>query len=273
MAFSMGYSCGGTMALRRAGMQFASYPLDWTGAPGIVQGAKMIAGDFAGWLEKDDLQLVGVRGGSFQNNIYQSRRTRFAFPHDFPRFFRLDEQFPKVVEKYARRIRRFTAELTAAKTVLAVYVGRPIDDRLPNSDLVEAKRILEAKFPLVRFEVVFFYEEVGKKDYAEESVADGITAVACDYRQLDHGEVSHAILPEVLARYLVGRFEVEDRRSDEEKARYSREKEDSRRKKFAAGGTRLDRRLNELKYRLYRWLERDLQEKGLVPRDFPLWFD
>ena len=87
MAFSMGFSCGGTMALRRAGLQYASYPLDWIGSPGIVASAKMIASDFAGWFEKDDLQLVAVRGGSFQNNVYQNRKTRFGFPHDFPLWF------------------------------------------------------------------------------------------------------------------------------------------------------------------------------------------
>ena len=57
MAFSMGFSCGGTVALRRAGLQFASYPLDWIGSPGIVASAKMIAADFVGWFEKATLKL------------------------------------------------------------------------------------------------------------------------------------------------------------------------------------------------------------------------
>ena len=266
MAFSMGFSCGGTMALRRAGLQFASYPLDWIGSPGIVASAKMIAAGFGGWFEKDDLQLVAVRGGSFQNNVYQNRKTRFGFPHDFPRFFRFEEKYPETAEKYARRIKRFMGDLGAAKTALAVYIERPINPRAADADLAEAKRILEAKFPAVKFELVYFFLDEGRKDFAETPVADGITAVACDYVQYDHGEKSHAIDADVQAAYFRGRFEVPDRRSEEEKSAYARGKRSARKQKF--GG-----KLNALKYRLYRWLERDLEEKGLVPRDFPLWFD
>ena len=266
MAFSMGFSCGGTMALRRAGLQFASYPLDWIGSPGIVASARMIAADFAGWFEKDDLQLVAVRGGSFQNNVYQNRKTRFGFPHDFPRFFRFEEQYPATAEKYRRRVERFMRELGGAKTALVVYIERPIDPRAADADLVEAKRILEAKFPAVKFELVYFFLDEGRKDFVETAVADGITAVACNYVQYDHGEKSHAIDADVQAAYFRRRFEVPDRRSEEEKAAYAREHKAARKRKF--GG-----KLNALKYRLYRRLEAELQEKGLVPRDFPLWFD
>lgn len=254
------------MALRKAKLQFASYPLDWIGAPGVVASAKMIAADFAGWFEKEDLELVAVRGGSFQNNVYRNRKTRFGFPHDFPRFFRFEEQYPETAEKYRRRVERFMRELGAAKTALVVYVERPINPRATDADLAEAKRILEAKFPAVKFELVYFFLDEGRKDLAETTVADGITAVACDYVQYDHGEKSHAIDWDVQFRYLKDRFEVEDRRSEAAKAAYASGRKADRRKKF--GG-----KLNEIKYRIYRRLEKELQEKGLVPRDFPLWFD
>ena len=254
------------MALRRVGLQFASYPLDWIGSPGIVASAKMIAADFAGWFDKDDLQLVAVRGGSFQNNVYQNRKTRFGFPHDFPRFFRFEEKYPETAEKYTRRIRRFRTDLGAAKSALVVYIERPINPRTTDADLIEAKHILEAKFPETRFELVYFFLDEGRKGFSETTVAGGITAVACDYVQYDHGEKSHAIDWEVQSRYLKGRFEVEDRRSEAEKMAYAQGKKADRRKKF--GG-----KLTEIKYRIYRKLERELQEKGLVPRDFPLWFN
>ena len=226
----------------------------------------MIASDFDGWFGKDDLQLVAVRGGSFQNNVYQNRKTRFGFPHDFPRFFRFEEKYPETAEKYARRIRRFMSDLGAAKTALVVYIERPINPRATDADLAEAKRILEARFPAVKFDLVYFFLTEESRDFAETSVADGITAVACDYVQYDHGEKSHAIDADVPAAYVRGRFEVPDRRSEEEKAEYARKRKSARKQKF--GG-----KLNALKYRLYRRLEKELQEKGLVPRDFPLWFD
>ena len=268
MAFSMGFSCGGTMALRRAGLQFVSYPLDWIGSPGIVASAKMISSDFAHWFEKEDLQLVAVRGGSFQNNVYWNRRTHFGFPHDFPRFFRFEEKFDETAAKYTRRVRRFLADLGAARTVLVVYIERPINPTVPDADLAETKRLLEAKFPQVKFDLIYFHlpTDNAVEPYAERMVADGITAVACDYKRLDHGEVSHAICADVPSKYIAERFAVPDHRTAEEKAAYAKGKQERRRRQF--GG-----RLNELKYRLYRKLEEELQEKGIVPRDFPLWFD
>ena len=159
-------------------------------------------------------------------------------------------------------------ENDAAQTALVVYIERPINPTAADADLVEAKRILETRFPRVRFDLVYFHlpADGAAGPYAERTVADGITAVACDYKRLDHGEVSHAIRANVPSQYIAERFAVPDRRTDEEKAAYAKGKKEDRRRKF--GG-----RLNELKYRLYRKLEEELQEKGIVPRDFPLWFD
>jgi len=266
IAFSMGFSCGGTMALRRAGLQYASYPLDWVGSPGIVQSARMIASDFEGWFEKDDLRLVDVRTGSLQNNVYQNVRTRFGFPHDFSRFFRFDDLYAEERAKYDRRIARFKTDLSSAKTALAVYADRPIFGRAPDDNLREALCVLREKYPGVAFDLLYFFQKDGCGDFAETQVDNCIAVVACDYKQMMFGEVSHAIRPEVISKYLVGRFEVQDRRTETEKAAYARMCKEKRRKKF---GSRLD----ELKYRLYRRLEKELQEKGRIPHDFPLWFD
>ena len=151
---------------------------------------------------------------------------------------------------------------------MVVYIERPIKGTAAEADLVGATRILETRVPRVRLDLVYFHlpADGAAGPYAERTVADGITAVACDYKRLDHGEVSHAIRANVPSQYIAERFAVPDRRTDEEKAAYAKGKKEDRRRKF--GG-----RLNEIKYRLYRKLEEELQEKGIVPRDFPLWFD
>lgn len=265
IAFSMGFSCGGSLALRKAGLQFASYPLDWIGAPGVVRSAKMVAAGFPNWFEKGDLHLVDVRGGSFQNYVYLNRRTRFGFPHDFSRFQTFKESYPAVAEKYARRIARFLPALEAAKSALVVYVERPIDRRVKDAELVEARGILSERYPETSFDLVYFHRVAGSDVFYEESVADGITAVACEYAQMDHGEISHAIEWGVQARYLGERFRLAKVPDAAAEAAYEASRKAARRLRF--GG-----KVDEWKYRVYRKLERDLQEKGLVPRDRPLWF-
>ena len=265
IAFSLGFSCGGSLALRDANLQFASYPFDWTGTPGVVKSAKMVESDFAGWFERDDLRLVSVRGGTFQTNVYLNSRTGFGFPHDFSRFQTFEESFPVVAEKYVRRIARFMSAVAAAKRALAVYIGRPIDSRVPDGDLVEARRILSAKFPGTSFDILYFYRKEGAEGFIEESVADGVTAVACEYAKFDYGEISHAIKWEVQARYLREHFRLSVVPDAAASAKYEAESRAARKKRFKS-------RIDEWKYRIYRNLEKQLQEKELVPRDRPLWF-
>jgi len=265
IAFSMGFSCGGSLALRKAGLQFASYPLDWIGAPGVVRSARMVAEGFPRWFEREDLQLVDVRGGSFQNNVYLNRRTGFGFPHDFSRFQTFDEAFPPTAEKYARRVSRFLSAVESAKTALVIYIERPIDPRAPDGDLVEARRILSERYPETSFDLVYFHRAAGADGFAEESVADGVSAVACEYAQMDHGEISHAIEWGVQARYLEERFGLANVPDAESERAYEAQRKAARQKRF--GG-----RIDEWKYRIYRKLEKELQEKGLVPRERPLWF-
>ena len=270
LAFSLGFSCGCSRALRSANLQFASYPLDWTGSPGIVASARMIASDFAGWLDRDDLELVDIRAGRFGNRIYRSRRTRFGFPHEFSSFQTFDEAYGPTVEKHRRRIARLMEHVRAAKRVFVAYVERPINDRAPDSDLVEAKRILEGKFPGVEFALAYFFHADGAAK--EREVAPGIVAVDCAYRLMRDGEVWHEIDYGRIADWLRPRVAVADPRSEAEKAAYEEERRRSKHKRFAAGGSAFRRRINELEYRLYRHLDAALQRKGVLPREKALWF-
>lgn len=270
MAFSLGFSCGGSRALRRANAQFASYPLDWTGSPGIVQSAKMVASDFAGWLERDDLELVDVRAGRFGNRIYRSRKTGFGFPHEFSSFQTFDELYAPTVEKHRRRIERLMAHVRAAKTVLVIYVERPINPRAADADLLEAKRTLEAKFPDVAFTLVYFFHVDGAAVTRE--VAPNVTAVDCAYRQVVNGEVWHEIDYGRVSDWLSTHAAVTDPRTEAEKAAYAAKSRQAKRKRFAGAGNPVRRKLLELEYRLYRHLEDSLQAKGVLPRERALWF-
>lgn len=270
LAFSLGFSCGGSRALRRANLQFASYPLDWTGSPGVVQSAKMVAADFAGWLDRADLELVDVRAGRFGNHIYRNRKTGFGFPHEFSSFQTFDELYAPTVEKHRRRIERLMAHVRAAKKVLVIYIERPINARAADSDLLEAKRVLEAKFPGVAFGLVYFFHHDGAP--VSRTVAPDVTAVDCAYRQMANGEVWHEIDYGSVADWLSEHAAVTDPRTEAEKADYAAKSRRRKGSRFAAEGNPFRRKLNELEYKLYRHLEESLQAKGVLPRDRALWF-
>ena len=272
LAFSLGFSCGGTDALRNAGLQFASYPLDWIGAPSVLASAGMIVRRFDGWLQKEDLELFDVRYGKMNRRVFRNRRTGYGFPHDFPVGSTLEEAYPEVARKYARRIDRFLQEFSAAKRVLMIYIDRPINARAADAELVEARRILAEAYPQAEIDLIYFYIDGSEGGFRETPVASGVTAVACDYRKYLGKEISHEVAYRKIAGYLGGVAEVIDRGSEAERTAYSEKHAENKRTRFSAGGSFWTAKLAKIEYRLYRRLERRLIAAGVLPPERPLWF-
>ena len=269
LAFSMGFGCGCSNALRRSGLQYASFPMDWVGVTGVARGAEMIAGDFAGWLDKDAMELIDVRRDDENyQRAYRHRKTGFVFTHDFPYEVGFDEAFETARRKYDRRIARLTGMIRASRRVLAVYVEHPIHGRAPDADLVRARDLLRARFPGVTIDLLYFHHrDAAAGDSA--AVAEGVTAVACAYRRIDYGLVSHGIETDGICRYLSEHVEVADYRTEEERHRFAargRARSDDR---FGRG---LSRWIARLQYRIYRKLGGDLKRKNIIPRARPFWF-
>lgn len=270
LAFSMGFGCGCSNALRRCGLQNASFPMDWVGVTGVARGAEMIAGDFSDWMDKEAMELIDVRrDDEHYQRAYRHRKTGFVFAHDFPYELGFDEAFEAAQRKYDRRIRRLMEMVRASSRVLAVYVEHPIHDRVRDAELVRACDLLRAKFPGVRIDLLYFYHRAAATDAAAAAVADGVTAVACAYRRLDYGLISHGIETDGICRYLAGHVEVADYRTEEERHQFasrSRARPDDR---FGHG---LSRWVARMQYRIYRKLGGDLKRKNIIPRARPFWF-
>lgn len=271
MAFSLGFSCGASMALRAVGLQFASYPMDWVGSPGLAASARMIATGFSGWVEKDDLRLHDIRRGALNKHVYLNVRTGFGFPHDFSSFVGFDEAYPEVRAKYDRRIARFYEAAGKAKRLLAVYIESPVEARAPNAELEGARKAIVGRFPGATVDLLYFHEGVGVEQPVVEEIAPGLTVVQVEYRELERGQVMHTVDHSRIVRYLKENVFVADVRSAEEKSGYVSRKKSKRAQQWGSGGV-FRRFVNRVSYRLYRKLEKRLVAEGLVPWEGPLWF-
>ena len=271
LAFSCGFSCGITQALRDAGMQFASFPFDWTATPSFPKAARMVATDFAHWMDRDDLELVDVRHSGINKRIYLNRRTGFGFIHDFSLFVEPEAAYAAESAKYARRIARLGKALASARRVLAVGVEWPILPPLTVATLAETKRIFETRYGNATFDLVYFHAVDGATEARAEHDADGVTVVGCEYRKyLPGGVLHHEIDNSQIAAYLKANFAVPDTRSEESKAKYAAEW----RKQDAArwhGRNAFETFVNRTAFRQYRKLERFLVRKGLVPPEPQYW--
>ena len=271
--FPLGFSCGATQALRAAGLQFASYPLDWTGSPGIVQSAQVVADGFKGWLEADDLKLWDVRHGpGFNTRIYRNSKNGFGFSHEFSDFFPFAETYPKVRATYDRRSERFLARYTSAKKVLAVYMEIPFRKCPDVAQIEEARRLLKMKAPAAEIDMLVFYAEPGVQTPEVRSEADGITVVACDYRKFDEGEVTHFVEYGLLVPFLKSNYSIADTRTAEDRQAYKAVLKGNDTWRWGMGKSRFRQWWNHRVYKLYRGLEKYLQKHDLIEKEGPLWF-
>lgn len=271
LAFSIGFGCGCSKALRQANLQFVSYPMDWIGVKSALAAARIIAADFAGWMEKSAMRLIDVRrDDEHVQRTYINDRTGVIFTHDFPYELGFDEAFVAVKSKYDRRIARLMSAICASRRVLAVHVEHPIHERASDADLVRAHEILSTRFPDVRVDLLYFYHQDGTADCPAVAVSEGVTAVARPYRKYDdYGWISHGIETDGICHYLRERFKVSDCRTEDEKRRFCELRKTASDERFGHG---LHRWVARLQYRLYRKLGRDLKRKNILPRERPFWF-
>lgn len=266
MVFSVGSVCGCSEALRASGLQFTSYPLDWAGGSGLlVTSAKIVAAHFEGWFEKEDLRLEGYSRTTHSNRHYLNIRNGQNFWHDFPCTRSLDEQYPSVAEKYRRRAERFLSDIAAAHRVLAVYCDTPqASERVSDADAVAARSIMAAAFPGVELNLLVFRQDFAAKA-ARESQPDGhVLVVDLDYHQLDEfGKVSHIFRADDVCAYLMRHFQVDDPRSEEEKAAYAKALAERSLKRW--GATPWTRWVNKRLFRLWRHLDRVLVKRKVIP--------
>ena len=192
LIFGMGAACSCSQTLRKAGLQFLSFPLDWVGpnsnceayAQDLVRRTDILCSDFHDWLDPTDFRF---RGDTLTNGMldYHNDRLELQFIHDFPRGVPFEESFPKVKSKYEHRIARFFKILNGAKTVLIFKMERPdTPDRTPLEQFRYARERLGAKFPKARFDFLTLRQENGVafESRKVEHPEDWLTTVTFDYR-------------------------------------------------------------------------------------------
>jgi len=270
--FSLGASCAVTMSLRDAGLQFASWPLDWTGSPGLMQSCAAVECGFENWFEREDLMLWDVRheDGGIQR-VYRNMRTRFGFPHEFTNAHPIEREFEKAHEKYRRRIARLDETLRSARRVLAIYLE--VATRLPQ-DLETVRlcrRRLAAKYPDSRIDLMYVYE---RPDCAVPTVTfedEGLVLVAAHYGKFLDGVPMHTVDRSQLVAFLRDRFTVAGHDGAAEKARYEAEQKKLRQEHWGKG--RFERQMNRRLFKTYRFLQDYLIGQRLLPGDRPCWFE
>lgn len=236
-AFSLGAACLCTETLRSAGLQFASFPLDWTrGGGGIRERADLLVGGFKGWFEEKDFEPI-ENPDAFGHDPYRNVATGMIFPHEFDKGVPLAESFPAVRAKNDRRVRRLNERISSARNVLAVWITDPqsSDRPLREEDIRYALARLSERYPSARFELAAIDFAKGVPfESREERRGVGYRMCAFDYRRYGEGEPVWSVRQEALVPLFAG-LSVRDYRSLSEKLNHRAAR---RRRKYARYGAK-----------------------------------
>lgn len=272
LVFSLGYDCNASLALRRAGLQFYSYPFDWTTRAPLSARVKALASGFRPRLELQDLEDLG--GASFdrfsvQHHVVVDRATDLEFRHDFPLEQSLAEALPAVSGKYARRATRLLDALRTAPRVLAVFSVGFRHEELPIAELEAAYDALAKAFGPGRIDVLGICDD--QPDTSHEPVwarsRDGhVRRVSLAFGF--HSAQGFEVRDKALARFLQSFLNVPDPRTPEERKTHAALERSRLYQKYHASSWG-ELMANKFLFRLHRKLTKKLQKKGLLPPNEP----
>ena len=177
---SIGSDCGCAGHLVRNRLRRASYPLDWVGTwyNGIVGVARLVESDFSGFLSLENLRREPNPPRAAQDDhdhdYYHDVGLSVDFAHDFPLDIPVGEAYPKVREKYERRIRRFYETMRASRRTLFVYWTWR--DCPSTDDILRAAETFRTKFSERRIDLLVM-RNVDRPDIAARTIGDGVFLV------------------------------------------------------------------------------------------------
>ena len=230
----LGRACSCSQTLRAAGLQLLSLPFDWIGwayERDLPYRAELLCDDFTDWIRKEDLAFIRSEGPL---DRYLDRRTQTMIYHDFPKGVPFDEQYPRVIAKYERRIKRMYRLIESSKRVLLVRIDRPCSaPGTPLEDCRDAWHRISARFPNVKFDFCLMAFEAGRslEDRKVETLEEGFTRITLDYHDYSPGSIATSPNLDVSAAAMRALYSVceyrtadEIRQKDEKKmqARWAR---------------------------------------------------
>ena len=174
--FSLGSACLCSQALRKLHLQFCSYPLDWVTGDDFPNRVDLLTTGFRDFFNREDLVFY-PDWKEPKKDVYKNKRTQIIFPHDFPQDIPFEISYPAVKEKYGRRISRLTGHIEKGKSVLIVYVDKPLKEQNNASDdlLENCYSRIVTRFPDKNIDLLYIF---CSDDVSEKKIGDHILKVS-----------------------------------------------------------------------------------------------
>ncbi len=205
LIFSLGAACPTSMLLRKHRLQKSSYPLDWIGGDdNFFSRVQILCHHFDDFINKADLQSTEQtymdRGGL--RRLVFNTKNGLLFNHDFSGEKSLEEDYPRIFEKYQRRIKRLLQTIQNSQKILIVFQEKAIEPHClkNNIDLISAYHLLNKTFPDKSWHILYFSNnhQMSHTEIKEEQISPFITKISANYPSLKQNDADWAVNEKLL---------------------------------------------------------------------------
>lgn len=266
LVMSVSGSCSGTKLIRKAGMQFASMPLDWAGTYDIQKNANALANGFKDYFVPANLDFVREEAIK-QHDVYRDRVTKICFPHDIPYGRKPEDVAGEISRKYERRTALCMERMAKSRSVLLIYTEIVKNTGMTSDEaLVAAQQIVQERFPHCEIDVLMFYNvfDRGFDGKAVKEVRPHVFKIGFDISikgDLDNAYVNHDLIVPILRKLVPGG--ALDYRTREQKREFARRERMKQFQRLHATGIS-EYLIHSLYYRLYKHFRKKLERAGFV---------
>ena len=131
--YSLGSNCACALYLNKNNLRATSGPFDWIDGITFKDRINFILNDFNDWLNPNNLKKNTPKDDHLKHERYVDSKYNCIFPHDFTLNETLKSSYPKVKEKYLRRINRFYNNLTTKNNILLIWFS--LDFKVSKSEI------------------------------------------------------------------------------------------------------------------------------------------
>ncbi len=169
LVISLGEHCATSNALRACHLQEKTLPFDWCGGVipeicgkgGLEGKVDLIINGFKDFFELEDLDNKGRNTvDDVKSLCVINKRTGLRYKHDFPADKPISEVYPKVKERYLRRVERLYNSINKSNRILFVFFA--YDMGFKNDYLIEQQVKLQNKYP---DKIIDFFYIVNNPNY------------------------------------------------------------------------------------------------------------
>ena len=249
----LGYACSCSQSMRRAGLQLASFPWDWVGVPPPPERCRIICEGFKDFINLEDLYWAGM-SDTYGHEEVLNRRNGLIILHDFVQGIPLEDQYPVIAAKYARRKERLEKCLRAARRVLLVTIDAPVTPTPTTpKECREAIDVMSSAYPNASFDYLLINLEMGrdKESRIDETPLPGVRRIAFDYKSHAPDSPAYGVEIDMLADLLRSEYSVHDYRTKEEIDAYKAKRGGKRKRKLQRKMEALGAK-TKMQYHLYR---------------------